>query len=79
MTTELQQLPLSAKQERLLRWIQDYRTKHSYSPSMDEVSDGLGIVPSSVYKTLKILERKGWVRRDKNTARSIVILPEGIS
>lgn len=78
MTTELQQQMLTDRQEVLLNWIRDYMLRHSYSPSIEDIADGLGKGESVILQRLKILERKGWIRRTPRVPRSIVLLPEGL-
>jgi len=51
-------------------------TKNGYSPSFEEIGDGLGLSSlATVHKHVTNLEKKGLLRRDYNRSRSIDVLP----
>lgn len=54
---------LTPAQEKVLRFIREYLTRHGYSPSYEEVRRHLGFKSlNSVYKHLKQLEGRGHIR-----------------
>lgn len=64
--------PRSDKPERILAFLQDYFTRHQYPPSVRDIVDGCGLSSTSVADyNLKILEREGHIRRDRERARTI--------
>lgn len=68
---------LTAKQERVLNFIKQYRLASGYPPTIREVADKLGLAgPNSAKKFLDILERKGFVRRKPGSSRAIELLDE---
>ncbi|MGB3829332.1 MAG: transcriptional repressor LexA [Ornithinimicrobium sp.] len=68
---------LSARQQRVLEVIRDAVDQRGYPPSLREIGEAVGLTsPSSVAHQLKMLERKGYLRRDPNRPRAIeVVLP----
>ena len=56
------------------------RRKHGYSPSFEEIGEGLGLSSlATVHKHISNLENKGLLRRDYNRSRSIDLLkPRGL-
>jgi SOS-response transcriptional repressor LexA len=65
-------LPLTKRQERLWRYIRSCET----SPSTDEMAKALGdpVRGSGVARALDGLEAKGFIRRTRYRARSVVAL-----
>jgi len=62
---------LTKKQKRFLDYIQEYTQKKGISPSHDEVRKHLKLASvSTVSHYMKILQEKGYIKREKNTARS---------
>jgi repressor LexA len=68
---------LTARQRRVLEVIRDSVDKRGYPPSLREIGEAVGLTsPSSVAHQLKMLERKGYLRRDPNRPRAIeIVLP----
>ncbi len=68
---------LSARQQRVLEVIRDAVDQRGYPPSLREIGEAVGLTsPSSVAHQLKMLERKGFLRRDPNRPRAIeVVMP----
>ncbi|GAA4617442.1 transcriptional repressor LexA [Saccharopolyspora hordei] len=63
-------LPL--RQQRILAAIQDFVTRHGYSPSTRQIGDAVGLrSTSSVSKHLNALEEKGFLRRSPSVSRPI--------
>src|SRR3954449_13160730 len=69
---------LTARQTRILEHLRDFMERRGYPPSMREIGEAVGLTSSSsVAHQLKVLEEKGFVRRDPNRPRALeVFLPE---
>jgi repressor LexA len=69
---------LTPRQQRVLAHIKDAIELRGYPPSMREIGDAVGLTSSSsVAHQLKVLEEKGFLRRDPNRPRALeVFLPE---
>ncbi|MGC1206677.1 MAG: transcriptional repressor LexA [Ornithinimicrobium sp.] len=66
---------LSARQQRVLEVIRDAVDQRGYPPSLREIGEAVGLTsPSSVAHQLKMLERKGYLRRDPNRPRAIEVV-----
>ena len=65
---------ITAKQEQIYNFICSFSDKHGYPPSVREICNGIGLKsPSSVHAHLKSLENAGYLQRDGNKTRAIVI------
>ena len=71
------ELGLTARQRRILEFIQETVSSRGYPLSIREVGEAVGLASSSsVSHQLKALEAKGFLRRDPNRPRALeVILP----
>ncbi|MBB6627174.1 transcriptional repressor LexA [Nocardioides sp. KIGAM211] len=69
---------LTPRQLRVLAHIKDSIELRGYPPSMREIGDAVGLTSSSsVAHQLKVLEEKGFLKRDPNRPRALeVFLPE---
>jgi len=69
---------LTPRQLRVLATIKDAIEKRGYPPSMREIGEAVGLTSSSsVAHQLKVLEEKGFLKRDPNRPRALeVFLPE---
>lgn len=69
---------LTPRQQRVLAHIKDSIEQRGYPPSMREIGDAVGLTSSSsVAHQLKVLEQKGYLKRDPNRPRALeVFLPE---
>ena len=69
---------LTPRQQRVLAHIKDSIEKRGYPPSMREIGQAVGLTSSSsVAHQLKVLEEKGFLKRDPNRPRALeVFLPE---
>jgi repressor LexA len=69
---------LTTRQQRILEHLRDFMERRGYPPSMREIGEAVGLTSSSsVAHQLKVLEEKGYVRRDPNRPRALeVFLPE---
>ena len=69
---------LTPRQQRVLAHIKDSLEQRGYPPSMREIGEAVGLTSSSsVAHQLKVLEEKGYLKRDPNRPRALqVFLPE---
>lgn len=69
---------LTPRQQRVLAHIKDSIEMRGYPPSMREIGKAVGLTSSSsVAHQLKVLEEKGFLKRDPNRPRALeVFLPE---
>ena len=69
---------LTPRQQRVLTHIKDCIEKRGYPPSMREIGEAVGLTSSSsVAHQLKVLEEKGFLKRDPHRPRALeVFLPE---
>ena len=65
---------ITKKQRRVLDYIETYAQKHGFSPSHDEIRKYLKLSSvSTVNHYMKILQEKGYINREKNSARAVEI------
>jgi repressor LexA len=66
---------LSPRQQRVLNVIRDSVERRGYPPSMREIGADVGLTSSSsVAHQLRMLEEKGYIKRDPNRPRALEIL-----
>jgi repressor LexA len=66
---------LSSKQKRILAFLRRFREEKDYPPTVRDILKGCGISSTSVVDyNLKILEREGYIRRDREVSRGIELL-----
>jgi repressor LexA len=75
---------LTLRQRRILEVIKETVDRRGYPPSIREMGDAVGLASSSsVAHQLKMLEAKGFLRRDPNRPRALEVLlpsePRGVS
>lgn len=69
---------LTLRQRRILEVIKDTVERRGYPPSIREMGDAVGLASSSsVAHQLKMLEGKGFLRRDPNRPRALEVLLPG--
>ncbi|MBA2465911.1 MAG: repressor LexA, partial [Nocardioidaceae bacterium] len=62
---------LTARQQRVLTVIKDAIERRGYPPSMREIGERVGLTSSSsVAHQLRVLEEKGYLKRDPNRPRA---------
>src|SRR5690606_35215761 len=67
---------LTPRQRRIMEFLRQWGQEHGYPPSVREIGEAVGLVsPSSVAYQLKVLERKGYLRRDPNRPRAVDVRP----
>lgn len=70
--------PLTARQIRILKVIRESIAKNGYPPSMREVGAAVDLAsPSSVAHQMRVLTEKGYLRRDPNRPRALVVVDAG--
>lgn len=68
-------IPLTARQEKLLRLIETSHATRGYVPSLHELAQAMGIASlQGVKDHLTALERKGYIRRTPGRRRAIEVL-----
>ena len=72
-------MALTRRQRHLYDFIANFVQEHGYSPSFEEIRQGLGLNSlATVHKHVTNLEKKGLLHRDANRSRSIDLLaPRG--
>ncbi|HSC78381.1 MAG TPA: transcriptional repressor LexA [Candidatus Acidoferrales bacterium] len=67
-------MALTRRQKQVLDHIVHFIDRHGYSPSFEEIADGLKLTSlATVHKHLQTLEKKGFIRRGYNRSRSIEV------
>src|SRR6478736_2843473 len=69
---------LTPRQQRILMTLRDAIEQRGYPPSIREIGEEVGLASSSsVAHQLRVLESKGFIKRDPNRPRALeVFLPE---
>ena len=72
-------MALTRRQKQVYDFLAQFVEEHGYSPSFEEIGDGLGLSSlATVHKHVSNLEQKGLLKRDYNRSRSIDLLkPRG--
>jgi repressor LexA len=75
----MQAMAITRRQHEVYTFIQNFVAEHGYSPSFEEIGDGLGLSSlATVHKHVSNLEKKGLLKRDYNRSRSIdLVAPRG--
>ena len=69
-------MALTKRQRQVYDFIAGFVQKNGYSPSFEEIGEGLELSSlATVHKHITNLEKKGLLRRDYNRSRSIDVLP----
>jgi len=69
-------MAITKRQRELYDFISEFVQKNGYSPSFDEIREGMGLNSlATVHKHVTNLEKKGLLTRDYNRSRSIDLLP----
>jgi len=69
--------PVTPRQMDILRFVRDFRARHGYSPTMQEIADYLGVSKVTVFEHVGALEKKGLLLRGaRHKARSLQISDE---
>lgn len=74
MFTEANPVALTRRQKDVVDFISSFIRERGYSPSFEEIADGLGLASlATVHKHIQALEAKQYVRRNYNHSRSLEI------
>ncbi|GAB4351436.1 MAG: hypothetical protein Kow0026_08500 [Oricola sp.] len=66
---------ITRPQKNCLDFIAAYCRRHGYSPTFDEIKEGIGAASKgSVFALINRLEARGWISRQSGCARSVVVL-----
>jgi len=69
-------MAITRRQRQVYDFISEFVQRNSYSPSFEEIGEGLGLSSlATVHKHISNLEKKGLLTRDYNRSRSIDLLP----
>ncbi len=69
-------MAITKRQRQVYDFLQEFIQRNGYSPSFEEIGDGLGLSSlATVHKHISNLEKKGLLKRDYNRSRSIDVLP----
>lgn len=69
-------MALTRRQRQLYDFIAGFVERHGYSPSFEEIREGMGLNSlATVHKHVTNLEKKGLLKRGYNRSRSIDLLP----
>ncbi len=69
-------MAITKRQKQVYDYVEDFVQRNGYSPSFEEIGDGLGLTSlATVHKHITNLEKKGLVKRGHNKSRSIDVLP----
>ena len=69
-------MAITRRQRQVYDYISRFVAEKGYSPSFEEIGDGLGLSSlATVHKHISNLEKKGLLTRDYNKSRSIDLLP----
>src|SRR3954462_15631027 len=69
-------MALTKRQREIYDFISRFVTDNGYSPSFEEIGEGMGLSSlATVHKHISNLEKKGLLKRDYNRSRSIDVIP----
>jgi len=69
-------MALTKRQRQIYDYIAEFVSRNGYSPSFEEIGDGMGLSSlATVHKHISNLEKKGLLKRDYNRSRSIDVIP----
>ncbi len=69
---------LSAKQQKILNYMRDFIDDRDYPPSIRQIQEACDISSTSVVDyNLRLLEKAGYIRRDREVSRAIEVLHAG--
>lgn len=65
---------LTGKQQAILEYIESYIGTQGYPPTIREIGDQFSITAKGAYDHLKAIEKKGYIKCEKNRSRAIEML-----
>jgi len=70
-------MALTLRQRNVLDFVAGFISRHGYSPSFEEIAEGLGLASlATVHKHLTTLCQKGYLKRGANQSRSLDLGPQ---
>jgi len=67
---------VTPRQMEILTFLRDFRSRHGYSPTLQEIGDALGLTKVTVFEHVVALEKKGALSRgSRHSARSLRVSP----
>ena len=70
-------MALTRRQKEVLDFIADFLAHKGYSPSFEEIAEGVGLASiATVHKHLTALDSKGYLKRNFNRSRSLDLAPK---
>ena len=70
-------MALTKRQKQVLDYIADYIGENGYSPSYEEMAQGLQLASlATIHKHIQALESRGYLRRGFNQSRSVEVSPK---
>jgi len=68
---------LSERQQRILDFVREFTRQNGYPPTIRDIGSELGISSTSVVNyNLKVLEREGYIQRDREVSRGLKVLAD---
>jgi repressor LexA len=68
-------MALTRRQKQVFDFLVEFINRNGYSPSFEEIGDGLGVSSlATVHKHMQTLEKKGFIRRSYNQSRSVEVV-----
>ena len=65
---------LTSRQAEILRFVRDQSKASGFPPSVREIGERFGLYPATVHDHIKALERKGYLYRQPNRSRALVVV-----
>ena len=70
-------MALTRRQKEVLDWIAEFISSNGYSPSFEEIAQGIGLASiATVHKHLTALDSKGYLKRSFNQSRALDLAPK---
>ncbi len=69
---------LTQKQKQILEFITNFVKEKNYPPSIREIADHFQITPKGAYDHLKAIEKKGFIKTEKNRSRAIELVKTNV-
>ena len=71
---------LTERQKQILDFVTEFAAEHGYTPTHREICEQFGFSSyGTVHKHLKLLERKGYLRRHWNQKRGVELSPRAVA
>ena len=70
---------LTKREKEVFEFIKDFINSHKLPPTNREIAEHFGIAPKNAFKYLSILERKGYIKKNKKISRGITVIDNEIA